>query len=294
MRMVSKRKIFPPGFPGREHNGGSLGEWSAYVAGGLVLVSFLLFVGKILWDLISAGITKIELSFFVENPNEIDGGGIFSVLVSTFWILVIAIGSTLPIAISTAIWLNQSPQKRTRIRSIVRISLDVLAGVPSVVFGLAGQLFFCQFLAMGYSILAGGLTLACMILPLMTRVFEDSFRSIPSDYLVAAKNLGLSKATTVFRILLPQAFGGIVVGTLLALCRAVSETAALLFTSGSVYRTPTSLFDSGRTLSVHVYELAMNPGGDSGANATALVLIVLVLATSGFASFLTFLWRRRQ
>jgi len=176
---------------------------------------------------------------------------------------------------------------------VIRISLDVLAGIPSVVFGLAGNVFFCQICGLGYSILAGGLTLACMILPLLVRILENSFRSLPEDYRHAAENLGISKTTLVFRILLPEAKGGLVTGIVLGVCRAVSETAALLFTSGSVDSVPETWLDSGRTLSIHVYELAMNPGGDSNANATALVLIVLVLAFSSAASFLTVCWRAR-
>lgn len=269
-------------------------EWVTGTVCLILTALFCLFIFRILSDIVYYGAEMISWDFLVTNPS--DGGrsgGIFSVLLSTIWVLVIAAGVSTPIAVFAAVWLSEFQRNGSKWSRLIRISLDVLAGIPSVVFGLAGNVFFCQICGLGYSILAGGLTLACMILPLLVRVLENSFRSIPDRYRLAAESLGIGKTTLVFRVLLPQASGGLVTGIVLGVCRAISETAALLFTSGSVDSVPESWLDSGRTLSIHVYELAMNPGGDSAANATALVLIVFVLIFSSAASLLAATWRTK-
>jgi phosphate transport system permease protein len=160
----------------------------------------------------------------------------------------------------------------------VRRSLDVLAGVPSIVFGLFGNAFFAITLGFGYSILSGGLTLACMVLPILIRTSEQAIRAVPAEYRYAAAALGMKRATILFRVVLPVATPALAAGVVLSIGRALAETAALIFTSGYVARSPESLFDSGRSLSVHIYDLAMNvPGGGSRAYATACVLVSLLL-----------------
>ena len=167
--------------------------------------------------------------------------------------------------------------------------------MPSIIFGLFGNACFSLFLGLGFSILSGGLTLACMVLPLLIRSIEGALRAVPDDYRSAAAALGISHAATLRRILLPVATPGIVVGLVLAVGRALAETAALLFTSGYVDRMPASVFDSGRALSVHVYDLAINvPGGERHAYATALVLALLLLAINGLTFVLADRWRLRS
>ena len=145
--------------------------------------------------------------------------------------------------------------------------------MPSIVFGLFGNAFFCVALGLGFSILSGGLTLACMILPLMIRATEEGLRAVPQELRLGAAALGLGPAAVFWRLLLPVALPGLAVGLVLGMGRALAETAALLFTSGYVDRMPTSLLDSGRALSIHVYDLAMNvAGGEPRAYATALIL----------------------
>lgn len=171
----------------------------------------------------------------------------------------------------------------------------MLAGVPSIVFGLFGNAFFCRVLGLGFSILSGGLTLACMVLPLLIRATEEGFRSVPREYRTGAAALGLSRTRTLFSLLLPAAAPGLLVGLVLGIGRAVAETAALIFTSGYVDRWPESLLDSGRSLSIHIFDLSMNvPGGDANAYASALVLMGILLALNGASSALSERWLRRR
>jgi phosphate transport system permease protein len=178
---------------------------------------------------------------------------------------------------------------------LVRRSLDVLAGIPSIVFGLFGNAFFSKVLGMGFSILSGGLTLACMVLPILIRAAEEGLRSTPREYRLGAAALGISRTSTLLHLLLPAAVPGLMVGFVLGLGRAIAETAALIFTSGYVDRMPASLFDSGRALTVHIYDLSMNvPGGDRSAYGAALVLVVLLLLINSTAWALAVRWRDRR
>jgi phosphate transport system permease protein len=171
----------------------------------------------------------------------------------------------------------------------------VLAGVPSIVFGLFGNAFFCIYLGLGFSILSGGLTLACMVLPILIRTAEEGLHSAPHDYRLAAAALGMSRSATLVHLLLPAAAPALVAGLMLGIGRAGAETAALIFTSGYVDRMPDSLFDSGRALSVHIYDLSMNvAGGDASAYASALVLIILLLIINSMAKGLIKHWLHRS
>ena len=157
-----------------------------------------------------------------------------------------------------------------------------------IVFGLFGNAFFCITLGLGFSILSGGLTLACMVLPLVIRCTEEGLRGVSSEIRLGVAALGMSKSRALIHILLPCATPGLVVGIVLGIGRAVAETAALLFTSGSVDRMPESVLDSGRTLSLHIYELSMHvSGGEPSAYGTALVLVVLLLIMNSVASWMS-------
>lgn len=219
------------------------------------------------------------IQFLTTSPERAGrGGGIGPILVSTGLILSVCISVALPISLGTAILLSEFLAEQNRFGRMVRRSLDVLAGVPSIVFGLFGNAFFCRFLGLRFSIAAGGLTLACMVLPLLIRSAEEGFRAVPESQRQAAAALGFSRWSTVFRIVLPQASQGIVAGLILGIGRALAETAALIFTSGYVDRMPRSLGDSGRSLSIHIYDLSMNvPGGNANAYASALVLVMCLV-----------------
>jgi len=250
-----------------------------------VMAAFAWIVG----DVALHGWARISPAFLTTPPSDAGrAGGIAPVLMSTAWILAVCMGVSLPIALGAAVLLSEQSAETRRFAGFVRRSLDVLAGMPSIVFGLFGNAFFCVFLGMGFSILSGGLTLACMVLPILIRTAEEGLRGVPRDYRLSSAALGMTRYTTLVRILLPAAAPGLIVGLMLGIGRALAETAALIFTSGYVDRMPRSLLDSGRALSIHIYDLAMNvAGGEPNAYATALVLVALLLVINGAASWIT-------
>jgi phosphate transport system permease protein len=246
--------------------------WGIAIA---ITAIFLWIVG----DVFVQGISQISWEFLTTNPiNAGREGGIFPILVSTGLVLVVCLGVALPLGVGTAVLLTEFIPQGTWFSRSVGLSLDILAGAPSIVFGLFGNVFFAKVLGLGFSILSGGLTLACMVLPILIRGTQTGLQSVPQEYRQAASALGIARLGVLKRILLPAAMPGIAVGLLLGIARAIAETAALIFTSGYVTRMPHSLLDSGRTLSIHIYDLAMNvPGGEGNAYATALVLIIILV-----------------
>lgn len=250
----------------------------------------------ILGDVVARGVGSLSLDFLTEAPRDAGRqGGIGTIVVSTALLLGVCLAVAVPGSLAAAILLSELALGRRRLGLLVRRSLDLLAAVPSIVFGLFGAEFFGQVLGLGSSILSGGLTLACMVVPFLTRTTEESLRAVPRDQRAAAAALSLSRATTLRSLLLPAAAPGLAAGWVLASGRALAETAALLFTSGYVTRMPGSLFDSGRALSVHVFDMAMNvPGGDRNAYASACVLLVLVVAVDVSAVAGLGAWRARR
>jgi phosphate transport system permease protein len=263
-------------------------EWLAvvlvWVSAGLVTVTFCWLLGDIVWH----GLSNVSWSFLTAPPeNAGRQGGIGPILISTFLILGVCLAVSLPIGIGTALLLAEFTSDHSLFGRMTRRSLDILAGVPSIIFGLFGNAFFCKTLGLGFSILSGGLTLACMVLPILIRSTEEGFRAVPASYRLSAAALGLSRTTTLLHLLLPAAVPGLLVGLVLGVGRAIAETAALIFTSGYVDRMPESLFDSGRALSIHIFDLSMNvSGGDANAYASALVLVIMLLLINGTVSWL--------
>lgn len=243
-------------------------------------------LGWVLFDILRGGVSHISLAFLTTEPEDAGRlGGISSVIISTLLILGVSLLVAIPISLAAAVELAERNRNNSRFARAARKGLDVLAAVPSIVFGLFGNAFFCIFLGMGYSILAGGLTLACMILPIMTRLFEQAIFAVPNEYRFAASSLGMTKASTILKIILPSAAPAMTAGMVLSVGRALAETAALIFTAGYVTRMPESLSDSGRSLSVHIYDLALNvPGGNSAAYASAAILVLLLLVINGIAT----------
>jgi phosphate transport system permease protein len=261
--------------------------------------SVLLVTGVLLWlcaDIAGHGWSQLSWGFLTQPPRDAGrSGGIAPILVSTFLIVGVCLGIAIPIGVGTAMFLNEFSALHHWLGRSLRISFDILAGVPSIVFGLFGNAFFCKSLGLGFSILSGGLTLACMVLPIVIRSTQEGLHSVPQDYRRAAAALGISRTALLWQILLPAAMPGLVVGLLLGIGRAIAETAALLFTSGYVDRMPESLMDSGRALSVHIYDLSVNvAGGEANAYGTALVLIGLLLVINGSVSWLGDRFRRSR
>jgi phosphate transport system permease protein len=255
----------------------------------------LVVTGVFVWilsDIVRQGLGAISWSFLTEAPrNAGREGGIGPIIVSTMLILAVCMSVSVPLGVGTAVMLSEFTSSSSRFGRLVRCSLDVLAGVPSIVFGLFGNAVFCVYLGLGFSILSGGLTLSCMVLPILIRATEEGFRSVPDDYRLSAAALGMSRTSTLLRLLLPAAVPGVVVGLVLGIGRALAETAALVFTSGYVDRVPSSLWDSGRSLSVHIFDLSMNvAGGDRHAYASALVLIMMLVMINAIASWTAKHW----
>jgi phosphate transport system permease protein len=240
-------------------------------------------MGEILFH----GLQGFEWSFLTELPKKSGRqGGISSILISTLYILGVCLCAVVPIGLMTAVKLSEFSLINTKRASLVRHSLDILSGVPSIVFGLFGNALFSKYLGLGFSIWSGGLTLACMVLPLFVRLTEASLSAVNQQHRINATALGVSKTSLLWNVIIPSASPGILIALVISIGRALSETAALIFTSGYVDRMPEDLMDSGRSLSVHIYDLSMNvSGGDANAYRTALVLMVLLLIINSVAKF---------
>lgn len=249
---------------------------------GAAFILFIIFI-FLVFEITLKGGSGLNLHFLLDLPEKSGrSGGIRSILVSTILTLLVCLLVTMPLGIGTALLLSERTLENTPFGRvtflILRRSLDLLASVPSVVFGLFGNAFFCKKLGLGFSILSGGLTLACMVLPFFIRSVEVGLRSLPSEYQLARAALSISQTNFTWNVLIPLSTTHIGLGMVLAIGRALSETAALIYTSGFVDRMPESFLDSGRSLSVHIYDLAMNvPGGDANAYRSTFVLLVLVI-----------------
>lgn len=250
----------------------------------------------ILSNIIIQGFSQISWAYLTKSPSDAGrAGGIAPIIVSTGLIVFVAIIIAVPPGLATAVLLTEFTQQKSIFGGFVERCLDVLASVPSIVFGLFGNAFFCLYLGLGFSILSGGLTLACMVLPILIRTSIEGLRSVPDEYRSSAAALGMTKCAALAHLLLPAATPGIIAGLMLGIGRAMAETAALIFTSGYVDRMPDSLLDSGRSLSLHIYDLSMNvAGGDSKAHAAALVLIVMLLIINSIAMGLANHWQNKR
>lgn len=260
---------------------------------GIFLVLILLFI---MGDIFKVAFDQIDLNFLLSSPSSAGRkGGIFPIIISTLLILIISLMIVIPIGLASALYLSEYSQSERVGIKILRKSIEILASVPSIIFGLFGNAFFSIYLGMGFSLLSGGFTLAIMSLPLFIYTVESGLRSVPNNYRFVANSLGLSKLTIIRSVIIPYAMPSILVGIILSVGRALAETAALIFTSGYVDRMPESIFDSGRTLSVHIYDLTMNvPGGDSNAYKTAFVLIAIIVLTNSFFNLVLTNWHRKR
>ncbi|MDR2394500.1 MAG: phosphate ABC transporter permease PstA [Treponema sp.] len=205
--------------------------------------------------------------------------GIVPMLVTTLYVVLLSLVMALPIALLTALLLNEYTGNSGLVRAL-RLAIETLAGIPSILYGLFGLLLFCRFLQFGQSILAGACTLSIMILPVIIRTTEESLKTIPESFREASLALGATQFQTIRYIVLPAALPGIGTAVILAIGRVVGESAPVLLTVGITRNLPSSVFDSGRTLTIHLYYLtkeAINPEDFGIAFATATVLIILVV-----------------
>lgn len=215
--------------------------------------------------------TLFELEYNSTNVSMMPA--FINTVIMTLMSLVIAV----PLGIFAAIFLVEYASRGNRFLEIIRLTTETLSGIPSIVYGLFGLLFFVSTLGWGFSLIAGACTLAIMILPLIIRTTEEALKSVPDSFREGSFGLGAGKLRTVFKIVLPSAVPGILAGVILGVGRIVGETAALIYTAGTVARVPDNIFGSGRTLAVHMYNLASEGLHMDQAYATAVVLLILVV-----------------
>lgn len=198
-------------------------------------------------------------------------------IINTIFITLISLIAAVPVGIFSAIYLAEYAKKGSKIVSLIRLTTETLSGIPSIVYGLFGFLCFVIALKWDYSMLAGSMTLAIMILPLIMRTTEEALISVPDSFREASYGLGAGKLRTIFKIVLPSAVPGILAGVILAIGRIAGESAALIYTAGTVPSIPKDLFSSTSTLSVHMYTLLSEGLHTNEAYATAVVLLVMVV-----------------
>jgi phosphate transport system permease protein len=246
------------------------------ILGGATLLTLLILI-FIIFFILEKGFKVLNLQFLTTNPlNMGRAGGILPTIVGTISLPLLAILIATPLGIFTSVYLSEYT-KESIITKIIRFGTDCLAGVPSIIFGLFGYIFFVITLGFGWSILSGGLTLAVMILPTIIRTSEEAIRSVPKSYREVSFSLGATRWQTVKRVVLPNALPGILTGIMLSIGRSIGETAAVIFTAGSSLRMPTSIMDSTRTMAVHFYILAREGISTDNAYGTAAAMIIAVL-----------------
>ena len=222
------------------------------------------------------GVGNLTPDLFALEYNS-DNASLMPALINTLIITLLSLVIAVPFGIFAAIYLVEYAKKGSKLVKIIRITTETLQGIPSIIFGLFGLLFFSTALHWGYSLLSGSMTLVIMILPLIIRTTEEALLGVPDAYREASFGLGAGKLRTVFKVVLPSAIPGILSGVVLATGRIVGETAALIYTAGSVAKVPESLMGSGRTLAVHMYVLSSEGLYMDQAYATAVILLLFVL-----------------
>ena len=260
--------------------------------GGVITVLILVVViGYVLVQ----GIPSINLEFLLTPPKGgLSGeGGISTVIISTIYLVVITVVILVPIGLGAAIYLAEyAPDNR--LTSIIRYGVETLAGVPSIIFGLFGFALFVTVLHFNFSILSGALTLVCLLLPTMIRTSEEAIKSVPYSFKEGALALGTTRWQMISRVLIPAALPGIVTAIILCVGRAIEETACLYVTLGGSAAMPTSILSGGRTLSLHVFYLAMETRAFDKAMATAAVLIVTIIVINTFTNWLSHRFQRKM
>jgi len=243
-----------------------------WAAAGITLCTLLFLVGFILVK----GIPHLKPSLFSLTYNS-ENVSLMPALISTVIMTLMALIIAVPLGIFAAIYLTEYARRGNKAVGLVRVTTETLSGIPSIVYGLFGLLFFVTALGWGFSMLAGAFTLSIMILPLIMRSSEEALKAVPDTYREGAFGLGAGKLRTVFRIVLPSAMPGILAGVILAIGRIVGETAALIYTAGTVAQIPVGPMQSARTLSVHMYALSREGLHMDEGYATAVVLLAVVV-----------------
>ena len=235
----------------------------------------------------------LNFSLFTRSAAE---GGILPMAVTTLYIVIASIAVALPVGICTAVFLNEYSGNSWVIK-ILRLAIDTLAGIPSIIYGLFGLLVFCRILGLGQSIIAGSLTLSIMILPVIIRTSEESLKSIPDSFREGSLSLGTTKLQTIIHVVIPPALPGIFTSVILAIGRVVGESAPVLLTVGLAKNMPKSIFESGRTLTIHLFYLtseAVKPEDFGMAFAAASILVILVLFINTITRVITLAFGKKS
>lgn len=238
----------------------------------LTFMVLLFLIGYILVN----GVPHLSLDLFAPKYNS-ENVSLLPALINTLIMTVLALALAVPFGVGSAIFLVEYAGKGNKFVDLIRLTTETLQGIPSIVYGLFGLLFFVTRLKWGMSLLAGAFTLAIMILPLIMRTTEEALKSVPDTYREGSYGLGAGKLRTIFRIVLPSAVPGILAGVILAIGRVMGETAALMYTAGTVAGVPKNVMGAGRTLALHMYVLASEGLHTDKAYATSVVLLVLVI-----------------
>ena len=248
------------------------------------IITFAVLLFLIAYILIN-GIPHIKPELFALKYTS-ENGSLFPALINTIIMTALSLIIAVPFGIFSAIFLVEYAKRGNKFINVIRITTETLSGIPSIVYGLFGMLFFVTTLKWGYSLLAGAFTLSIMILPLIKRTTEEALKAVPDSYREGSFGLGAGKLRTVFRIVLPSAVPGILAGVILAVGRIVGETAALIYTAGTVADIPDGVMGSGRTLAVHMYSMSREGLHMDQAYATAVVLLVLVIGINWLSGFI--------
>lgn len=256
-------------------------SWAAGISTVLILLVIVGYVAV-------KGLSVIDLGFLFTPPEGglTARGGISTVIVSTIYLVGITLVVLTPLGVGAAIYLAEYAPVNWLTR-LIRYGIELLAGVPSIVFGLFGFLVFVRLLNFGFSILAGALTLVCLLLPFIIRASEEAMKLVPQSYREAALSLGATKWQTIRHVILPAALPGIVTGIILCLGGAIAESAPLYVTMGGSHLMPTSPLDQGRPLSLHVFYIAMETRAFDVAMGTAVVLVVIIVVINSITRWLS-------
>jgi phosphate transport system permease protein len=246
----------------------------------VIAVTILLFL---IGYIVIKGLPHLTPSFFSVTYTS-ENVSVFPSIVNTIIMIAISLVIAVPLGIFTAIYLVEYAKSDNKLVGVVRITAETLVGIPSIVFGLFGLLFFVSYLKWGVSLLAGSLTLAVMILPLVIRSTEESLKTVPDSFREGSFALGAGRLRTIYRIILPTAMPGILAGIILSIGTIVRESVALIYTSGTVAQIPDSVLGSGRTMALHFYALSSEGLHTNEAFATALVLLIVVVGINALSA----------
>lgn len=261
------------------------GSFFALLLVGIAVVLTVASLGYLIVYILVQGVPHLTPDLFAWEYTS-DNVSMLPSMINTLFMTVLALLIAVPIGVGSAIYMVEYAKKGNRFVAVVRVTAETLTGIPSIVYGLFGMLFFVTALGWRLSLLSGAATVAIMVLPVIMRTTEEALMSVPDNYRQGSLGLGAGKLRTVFRVVLPSAIPGILSGVILATGRIVGETAALIYTAGSIAKVPNSIFDSTRTLSVHMYNLSKEGMHTEQAYATAVVLLVMVIGINLLSDWL--------